>query len=69
MDCPLDFLGHPILVGCNLVYPVRRGSRMWMNKLTVTKVETDAVYGYCPDTNRPVKLTNLNNTTIVSAPK
>ena len=27
-----DFLGHPIEVGHTVVYPVRRGSKMWMQR-------------------------------------
>jgi expansin (peptidoglycan-binding protein) len=65
MDSPTDFLGRTIAVDNNLVYPVRRGSRMWLNRIQVTKVECDAVYGNSPE-GRGVKLTNLKNTVVVS---
>lgn len=40
-----DFLGRNIEVGQTLVYPVRRRSRMWLAKITVTDVSKDTVYG------------------------
>jgi hypothetical protein len=33
-----DFLDRPIEVGHTVVYPVRRGSRMWMQKASVTEI-------------------------------
>lgn len=33
-----DFLGKSIIAGDIVTYPVRRGSRMWLNKLTVQSV-------------------------------
>jgi hypothetical protein len=36
---PLDFTGRPIKVGHVVAYPVRRGSDMWLRKLTVESVE------------------------------
>jgi hypothetical protein len=42
MKTPVDFLGRKIKEGDALVYPVRRGSSMWLKKITVTRVtETD----------------------------
>jgi len=35
-----DFLDRPIVAGCTIVYPVRRGSRMWLKKLLVTQVSS-----------------------------
>lgn len=34
-----DFLGNEIHTGCTVVYPVRKGSRMWLSKLQVTKIK------------------------------
>lgn len=64
MNNPTDFLGRVIVVGDTLVYPVRRGSRMWLNRIEVTKTESDRVHGLSK-TNRTVQLTNLNNTVVV----
>lgn len=33
-----DFIGRPITSGATVVYPVRRGSDMWMQRITVTQV-------------------------------
>ena len=41
----LDFLGHEIKAGDTIVYPGRRGSRMWMVKSRVTMVSPPVVPG------------------------
>ena len=64
MNDPTDFLGRTIAVGDTLVYPVRRGSKMWLNQITVTKAESDVIHGTNPR-GRMVKLTNLKNTVMV----
>lgn len=64
MNNPTDFLGRTITVGDTLVYPVRRGSKMWLNRIIVTKAESDTIYGTSLQ-SRMVKLTNLNNTVVV----
>lgn len=66
MNSPTDFLGRPIKAGDLLVYPVRRGSRMWLNKITVTKAEEDEIIGNSPE-GRQVRLTNLHNTVVAVA--
>jgi hypothetical protein len=38
MTNPRDFLGREIKEGDTLVYPVRRGSSMWLKRITVTRV-------------------------------
>jgi len=38
MTNPRDFLGCEINEGDTLVYPVRRGSSMWLKKITVTRI-------------------------------
>lgn len=37
----LDYLCREIELGDTLVYPVRRGSRMYLNRLTVTDINND----------------------------
>lgn len=64
MNEATDFLGRSIAVDDTLVYPVRRGSKMWLNRITVTKVESDTIHGTSPQ-GRMVKLTNLRNTIVV----
>jgi len=59
-----DFLGRSIAVDDTLIYPVRRGSRMWLNRIVVSKVESDVIHGANPQ-GRRVQLTNLNNTIVV----
>ena len=60
-------MGREILPGCTVVYPVRRGSSMWLNKLSVTQV----VRGSKPtltgfnDTGRRVTLHNIANVVVV----
>ena len=66
MYSPTDFLGRTIKAGDLLIYPVRRGSRMWLNKITVTKAEESTIIGNSPE-ERQVKLTNLFNTIVASA--
>ena len=67
MNEATDFLGRSIAVDDTLVYPVRRGSRMWLNKITVTKVGSVEIHGYNPE-GRRIMLTNLNNTIVVPTP-
>lgn len=35
---PRDFLGREIYVGATVIYPVRRMSSMWLNKIKVTTI-------------------------------
>jgi len=64
MNNPTDYLGRKIQAGDILVYPVRRGSKMWLNRIAVTKVEADQIYGTGRE-GRLVRLTNLNNTIVI----
>jgi hypothetical protein len=43
MNGATDFLGREIKAGDTIVYPVRRGSSMWLNRLLVTQVASDGV--------------------------
>jgi hypothetical protein len=63
---PTDFLGREIRPGDLIVYPTRRGSRMWMNELRVQQVTPEYVGGH-NDLGRPVKITNLKNVVVVSS--
>jgi len=64
MNNPTDFLGRTIQAGDTLIYPVRRGSKMWLNRITVTKAESDRIHGASRG-GRMVQLTNLKNTIVV----
>ncbi len=65
MNDLIDFLGRTIAVDDILVYPVRRGSKMWLKRIKVTKIECDIIHGINPQ-SRLIKLTNLKNTVVVS---
>jgi len=67
MNKPTDFLGREIKAGDLVVYPVRRGSRMWLNKLTVTQALDDTLMGFSPE-GRRIKITNLDNVVVVDFP-
>lgn len=60
MNAPTDFLGREIMAGDTIIYPVRRGSAMWLNKLRVTQVLPDSLTGLNPD-GRWVTVKNLGN--------
>ncbi len=64
----VDFLGHPILAGDLVVYPVRQGSSMWMNKLRVEAVRDTprgkAISG-TNDAGRRITIRNLTNCTVI----
>ena len=68
-----DFLGREIEVGHTIVYPARRGSRMWMQKASVTGVvqhdRTQPPLLVCLNpTGRRVTIQNLNNCVVVVPP-
>lgn len=63
MNVPVDFLGRDIKAGDTVVYPVRRGSNMWLNRLKVTKVEPESITGMNPD-GRWITVKNLKNVVI-----
>ena len=60
----VDFMGRTIEAGHVVVYPVRRGSDMWLNKLSVTQVTDDRITGYSP-TGKLLGIKNLQNVVIV----
>jgi hypothetical protein len=59
-----DFLGREIKAGDLVVYPVRRGSSMWMSRMTVLSTEGGKLAGNNPE-GRRVALTNLDNVVVV----
>lgn len=67
MNTPKDYMGREIKAGDTLVYPVRRGSSMWLNRLLVTQAIADAVTGTNPD-GRRITVKNLNTAVVVPAP-
>lgn len=64
MKNPTDSLGREIRPGDLIVYPWRRGSRMGLNKMNVTRVADTGVAGYS-SVGRPVKVTNLKNVVVI----
>ena len=65
-----DFLGRPIEVGHTIVYPIRRGSKMWMQKANVTQIiqhdRTQPPLLACINpTGRKVTIQNLDNCVVV----
>jgi hypothetical protein len=66
----IDFLGKPIQAGCTICYPVRRGSSMWLNKLSVEAVRSTP-RGTCVSgvngTGRRINIYNLTNCVVVEA--
>lgn len=66
----VDFLGHQIQAGDLVVYPVRQGSSMWMNKLRVESVRNTprgkAISG-TNDAGRPIIIRNLENCVVVES--
>jgi hypothetical protein len=64
-----DFLGRVIKPGDAIVYPVRRGSSMWLNNLKVLTVQ-DTPRGPCVsgtnDVGRQINIYNLGNCVVVN---
>lgn len=64
MTPAVDFLGRTIVAGQTIIYPTRRGSQMWLNKLVVSQVWDDHIVGYSP-TGKLLSIKNLQNVVIV----
>jgi hypothetical protein len=63
----LDYIGRPITASATVVYPVRRGSSMWMQKINVTQViggKTPTVIGFNSQ-GRKITLHNVANVVVV----
>jgi hypothetical protein len=65
----LDFMGREITAGSTVIYPVRRGSKMWMQELSVTQVVpgTDPTVAGTSPSGRRITLHNVGNVTVVAA--
>lgn len=63
-----DFLGREIKAGDQVVYAVRRGSSMWLSRMTVLSTEGGKLAGNNPE-GRRVALTNLSNVVVVQPPE
>ncbi len=65
-----DFLGNSIKATDTIVYPVRRGSSMWMKKLVVDAVRDTAngvrVSGR-NEAGNPVSIQNVQNCVVVTS--
>jgi hypothetical protein len=65
----IDFLGKPITARATVCYPVRRGSKMWLKKMTVLAVQ-ETPKGVCVsgtnDAGRRISIYNLDNCVVVS---
>jgi hypothetical protein len=68
MNPAVDFTGRTIEAGHIVVYPVRRGSNMWLNKLNVQQVNSDSIVGYSPIGKR-LTIKNLKNVVIIPKPE
>jgi hypothetical protein len=68
---PVDFVNRTIEIGNTVVYPVRQGSSMWLNKMVVTGIENrDKGYvlvGYIPDHpgKRRVQISSLDRCVVI----
>lgn len=60
-----DFAGNEIKAGQTVVYPVRRGSQMWLSEITVNKVEAENILGVNKE-GRRVTVKNLKNVVIIN---
>lgn len=64
----LDFVGREITGGSTVIYPVRKGSSMWLNRCTVTKIEEGVqpvILGVLSN-GHVVRVKNLQNVVVVS---
>ena len=54
----------PIRAGDTIIYPCRRGSSMWLQKLTVEQVTSEGIGGH-NNLGRRINLTNLENVAVL----
>lgn len=68
----IDLDGKEIKVGCRVAYPVRGGSKMWMNKLRVQQIvehaDGDGAYlcGY-NEVGRRITVHNMKNVVLLES--
>jgi hypothetical protein len=63
----VDLVGKEITAGCSVVYPVRRGSSMWLKKMQVQQVmggKNPELHGYNSE-GRRVTIRNLDNCAVI----
>lgn len=65
MNPAVDFLGRTIHAGDTVVYPVRRGSKMWLAKLSVTQVLDDSLIGF-NHLGKRITIHNLKNVLVAA---
>ena len=63
-----DFLGREIKAGDTVIYPVRRGSRLWMNRMTVVSADGNRLAGVNLE-GRRISLSHVANVTVVQLPE
>lgn len=69
MSAPvLDAVGNEIKPGDTIVYPVRKGSSMWLSRTTVSQVEEGKITGH-NNLGRLVHVRNLENVAVVVPPE
>jgi hypothetical protein len=70
----VDFLGKPIGVGDTIIYPVRAGAKMWLQKMKVSQVVTSGpkprlvVYDPSSGTQRGHSVKNIHTVVVVEKP-
>jgi hypothetical protein len=68
MTVARDFIGREIKAGDTIVYPVRRGSSMWLNRLEVQQVSQGPKGPQVAGTNskgRRITISNIDNAVVV----
>ncbi len=65
-----DFVGKPITVGCCVVYPKRRGSKMWLAMLHVDNIVQNGdvfILTGRDKTGKGTRTKNIQNCIVVEA--
>ena len=60
-----DHRGIAIVPGCTVVYPVRRGSKMYLRSIRVTEAEDGEVIGF-DDLGRRITVSTPERCTVVT---
>lgn len=65
---PKDIMGREIEAGHVIVYPVRKGSQMWLKRLEVSRVdEVNRTLHGQNSMGVPITIKNLNTVAVVDA--
>jgi hypothetical protein len=67
-----DFLGQELAANDEIIYPVRKGSSMWLRRIKVTQVldgHTPVIHGFASDgsSSRLIQLHNIQNVVKINA--